>query len=106
MDTNIICVIAGIAFGLLVAFINSRITKAGLKSKDVTKIMITNMVKFAIDAGSLTAAFFICRAAALPVVPTIISLAITLSLGGVLMAYLVAKKASENDEENKSSLYK
>ena len=106
MDTNIICIIVGIAFGLIVAFIGSRLTKAALKVKDATSIMIANMAKFAMDAGALVATFFVCRAASLPVVSTLVAVAVSLSAGGILMSVLVAKKASKNDADTKDSLYK
>lgn len=92
MSVTAICIIGWAAFGLVIAFINSRISKAGMKTKSPTFAIAVNFIRLALDAGALAAAFIVCRSADLPLAPSLISVAMALTVGGGIILVRTVKE--------------
>ena len=106
MSTTALCIIGGAVFGLVIAFINSRVSKAGLKSESPQKAMTGNLIRILLDAAALGITFLVCKKADLPLAPALVSVAIALSVGGALMLIATVKafqKSMDADAENKQA---
>ena len=101
-STSIICIIVGLAAGFFVAFINMLISKKFTTGSmnNVNGVMAGNMLRMALNIGTLAAGFFICKGTGLPMLETLISIAVGLSIGGILFLKLLVDKM---DKENKNN---
>ena len=69
----------------------------------MTRVMMSNMIRLAIDAAALAAAFFVCRLAGLPLIPTLVAVTLSLTISGLLMVFILTRKAEKNDTDKKQS---
>ncbi len=103
METiQIICIIAGIAAGLAVAFINMQITKKSYKtSNSAAGIMGANVLRLIFDFAALAVGYLICRSCDLPMIETLVAIAVGLSVGEIIfLRILINKIKKENSEKN------
>lgn len=96
----VLCAVGGLAFGTLGAFLTATVSRRSLKTKSdsMVSVMGTNMLRMLIDVAFLVCAFLICRGFELPLVVTLISVALGLTVFGMLFLRSIVKKLSENNE--------
>ena len=93
----IISIICGLFFGLLIGFVNVLISKKSLKSDNVGMLMGTNAVRMLLDIAAMAVGFFFSEKIGLLLVPVIISIAVGLSIGGMLFLKIMVNKNIHND---------
>lgn len=104
MDSKmIISIICGLLFGLLVAFINMLISKKNLKSDNVGLLMGTNAVRMLLDIAAMAIGYFFSEKVGLMLFPVLISIAIGLSIGGLVFLKVILNKTNSNGQNNISS---
>lgn len=96
----VLCAVGGLAFGALGAFLTAAVSRRSLKTKldSMVSVMGTNMLRMLIDVAFLVCAFLICRGFELPIVVTLISVALGLTVFGMLFLRSIVKKLGENNE--------
>lgn len=93
--TTVLCIIGGLILGLIAAFINSRISRKGINADTTGGVMIVNIARIIIDIIALAIGYLVCRYTELPMVPTLIAIAVGLSAGSMLFLYLLSKHIGE-----------
>ena len=96
---DILSAVAALAFGLIMAYVNMRLSRAHMNSQSVASIMGANMLRLLIDIAALAAAFFVSRALKLSVTVMLIAVALGLSVGGMVMLRLMIKKSQPHEKE-------
>ena len=101
---SIICAAGGLAFGALGAFLAACISKRSLKNRtdSLVAVMGTNALRLVLDVVFLLAAFMLCRKLELPLVVTLISVALGLTVFGMLFLRRIAKTLTEENEDPES----
>lgn len=101
---SIICAVGGLAFGALGAFLASCISKRSLKNRtdNLVAVMGTNALRLALDVVFLLAAYFACRKYELPSIVTLVSVAIGLTVFGMLFLKSVTKALTEDNDDPES----
>lgn len=95
MSTQLILAMCGgCAFGVLVAFLNSRLTKMVMFHEKATGIMIVNFVRFGIDVIALALGLVFCKTTGISVAPVLLAIAIGLTVGGTLFLLKLTKMPS------------
>ena len=97
--TDIISVLGGAALGLIVAYVNMRISKANMNASDMAAVMGVNMLRLLLDAAALAACYFICKAYELPMMATLIAAAVGLSVGGMVFLRIMVKKTQPQSKD-------
>ena len=98
---SIICAVGGMAFGALGAFLTACISRRSLKNKtdNLVAVMGTNALRLVLDVVFLLAAYLVCRNYELPLLVTLISVALGLTVFGMLFLKRVVKKLTEEDDD-------
>ena len=96
---TVLCVIGGLILGVLVAFINSKISKKGIDASTTGAVMGINFFRFILDIIALAVGFFVSRAFNLPQIPTLVAIAVGLSVGSMLFLYFLSKNVSKEEDE-------
>ena len=96
----VLCAVGGLAFGALGAFLTATVSRRSLKTKSdsMVSVMGTNMLRMLIDVAFLACTFLVCRSFNLPLIVTLISVALGLTVFGMLFLKSIVKKLSENNE--------
>ena len=96
----VLCAVGGLAFGALGAFLTATVSRRSLKTKSdsMVSVMGTNMLRMLIDVAFLACTFLVCRSFKLPLIVTLISVALGLTVFGMLFLKSIVKKLSENNE--------
>jgi hypothetical protein len=81
--------IAGILWGALASFINSRITKWALKKETQNAVLIMNLMHFVIDVAALAAVFFLRKLLPFSFEAAIIATAAAMSMLNIVFAYKI-----------------
>ena len=97
---DILPVFGGAALGLIVAYVNMRISKANMNASNMAAVMGVNMLRLLLDAAALAACYFVCKAYELPMMATLIAAAVGLSAGGMLFLRIMVKKAQPQGTKN------
>mgnify|MGYP004655712217 CR=1 FL=1 len=97
---DILPVFGGAALGLIVAYVNMRISKANMNASNMAAVMGVNMLRLLLDAAALAACYFVCKAYELPMMATLIAAAVGLSAGGMLFLRIMVKKAQPQGKKN------
>ena len=86
---SIFCAVGGLTFGALGAFLTACISRRSLKNKtdNLVAVMGTNALKL------------VCRNFELPLLVTLISVALGLTVFGMLFLKSVVKKLTEEDDD-------
>lgn len=84
--------LGGLLFGSAVAYFDMLLSKSIFNKNDWTAIMGVNILRFTLDALTLTAVFFICRHFELPLAITLISTAIGLTVVSFVFLYVMTKR--------------
>lgn len=92
----------GLAVGVAVAYINMLLSKKVMRKADMASIMGINILRLTLDAATLAAVFFVCRAIGFPCTVPLMAAAFGLSIIGMLFLELMTKKP---DAENEASDY-
>ena len=97
---NVLCAVGGLAFGALGAFLTASVSRRSLKTKSdsVASVMGTNMLRMLIDVAFLACAILVCKCFELPLVVTLISVTLGLTVFGMLFLRSIVKKLGENNE--------
>lgn len=93
----VLCVLGGLALGVLAAFVNSLISRRSLGKESMTAIMGTNLARMGINILTLLAAFFLCRHFELPMIATLLAVAVGLTAAGLLFLKKITKELGEKD---------
>ncbi len=96
---DIISVLGGAMLGLIVAYVNMRISKANMNAANMAAVMGVNMLRLLLDAAALAVCCFVCKAYELPMMATLIAAAAGLSVGGMLFLRHMVKKTQPQSEE-------
>ena len=96
---DILSVLGGALLGLIVAYVNMRISKANMNASNMAAVMGVNMLRLLLDAAALAACFFACKAYGLPMMATLIAAAVGLSLGGMVFLRIMVKKTRPQNNE-------
>ena len=101
---SIICAAGGLAFGTLGGYLTACISRRGLKNQEpgMASVMATNMLRLILDVAFLLAAYLLCSKLELPLLVTLISVALGLTLFGMLFLKSVVKKLTEENEDTES----
>lgn len=97
----LVSVLCGAAWGLLVAWINSRITARSIKTGGSTAPMLANMCRMLLDVAALAAVFLLRGVLPFHFEATIISTAAALSLSTIVFTFMIVKNTDkrQNNEE-------
>lgn len=87
-----------LAFGALVAYLNSLISKLTISGRNMVAIMGTNFARLTIDALALLVTNLICKHFGLPVITGLICTAVGLSVGGIIFLKRLLKKYTADSE--------
>lgn len=98
---NILCAVGGFAFGTLAAYINARISRRGLKNSTVAAVMGTNVSRLGIDVLTLGLALLASKLFDLNGPVVIISVALGLTIFGMIFLRQLTKKILEEEECSK-----
>lgn len=96
---DILSVLGGALLGLIVAYVNMRISKANMNASNMAAVMGVNMLRLLLDAAALAACFFACKEYGLPMMATLIAAAVGLSLGGMVFLRIMVKKTQPQNNE-------
>ena len=96
---DILSVLGGALLGLIVAYVNMRISKANMNASNMAAVMGVNMLRLLLDAAALAACYFVCKAYELPMMATLIAAAVGLSVGGMVFLQIMVKKTQPQSEE-------
>ena len=92
--TDILSVLGGAVLGAAVAYINMRISKANMNASNMAAVMGVNMLRLL-----LAVCFFVCRAYDLPMMATLIAVAVGLSGGGMLFLKIMVNKTQPQSKD-------
>ena len=98
---TVLCVIGGLLLGVLAAFINSRISRKNAGKDNMVAIMGTNLARMGMDILALGAAFFVCRRFELPMIATMVSVAVGLTAAGMLFLKRITDQMLSQDAKEK-----
>ena len=87
--------LAGLVFGLAVAWCNMLLTKRSMQKQDASAIMGVNVLRQVINIAALALVFLLRNVIPLPVYGTLIGTALGLSVGNVLFVWLLTKKMEQ-----------
>ena len=96
---DILPVLGGAALGLIVAYVNMRISKANMNASDMAAVMGVNMLRLLLDAAALAACYFICKVYEFPMMATLIAAAVGLSGGGMLFLKMMVNKTQPQSKD-------
>ncbi|MDD5901949.1 MAG: hypothetical protein PUC58_01020 [Oscillospiraceae bacterium] len=101
---SIFCAVGGLTFGALGAFLTACISRRSLKNKtdNLVAVMGTNALRLVLDVVFLLAAYLVCRNFELPLLVTLISVALGLTVFGMLFLKSVVKKLTEEEDDNEA----
>lgn len=88
---------AALVLGLVVAYINSRLSKKALGKDSVTAIMSINLARLFLDALCLFAVFGGCKLLDAEFILPLIAAALGLSIGGMLFLRLMTNKENKKN---------
>lgn len=88
---------AALVLGLVVAYINSRLSKKALGKDSVTAIMSINLARLFLDALCLFAVFGGCKLLEIKFIVPLIAAALGLSVGGMLFLRLMTNKENKKN---------
>lgn len=94
----ILTALAGAVFGVAVAYLNMLITRSKMKADSVIGIMSGNMLRLALDAAALAAAYFVSNALEASMIVAVIATAVGLSVGGMVFLRAMLKKVQTRDD--------
>ena len=103
METiQIICIIVGALAGFAAAFLNMLLSKKSYKtSNSAAGIMGANVLRLIVDLAAFAIGFLICDNCDLPMVETLVSIAVGLSAGEMIfLRKLINNIKKENSEKN------
>lgn len=86
-------------FGLVIAYINMRISKKNLNAENMAAVMGVNMLRLLLDAAALAIVFFVCRALEASITSALIATALGLSVGGMLFLRSMVRKTQFQDNK-------
>ena len=95
--------LAGLLLGLLVAFINGRISLRLLEKGNVNAAMLSIAARMGLDLVTLVGIYLLRKVNPLPFEPTIIGAAMGLSLGGIYFAMRLSRKLKEQGAQKDES---
>ena len=100
----VLCAVGGLVFGALGALVTASVSRRSLKTKSdsMVSVMGTNMLRMLIDVAFLACAFLVCKSFELPLVVTLISVALGLTVFGMLFLKSIVKKLNEGKNESES----
>lgn len=84
--------LTGAALGALAVFINYRITKKALEKNSNNAVMVTSVLRTAIDAAALASLFLLRGVLPFDFTYSLIAAAIVMSLGTIVFTFKLAKK--------------
>lgn len=85
------------AFGLVIAYINMRITKAHINADTVVGVMGVNTLRMLLNVAGLAITYFVSQAFNLPLVAALVAVAVGLSLGGIAFLKIMISKTLPQD---------
>ena len=88
---------AALLLGVLVAFINSRLSRSALGKTSVTAIMAVNFARLLLDALRLGVVYGACRLLEVKFIAPLIAAALGLSVCGLLFLKLMTDKNNKTD---------
>ncbi len=88
---------AALVLGLVVAYINSRLSKKALGKDSVTAIMSINLARLFLDALCLFVVFGGCKLLEIKLIVPLIAAALGLSVGGMLFLRLMTNKENKKN---------
>lgn len=88
---------AALLLGVLVAFINSRLSRSALGKTSVTAIMAVNFARLLLDALCLGVVYGACRLLEVKFIAPLIAAALGLSVCGLLFLKLMTDKNNKTD---------
>ena len=98
---TVLTAVGGFAFGTLAAYINYRLSRSRIGSESLLAVMATNFARLLVDVVALTAAFLVSRKFDLPLFATLISVAVGLSVCGILFLKRLTNEIKANDAYDK-----
>jgi len=95
---NVLCAVGGLALGTLGAYITYRVSRRTANAESVTAVMGTNVLRMLIDIAALVLAYFACRLFSLPATVTLVSVAMGLTVFGMLFLKKLTKELNADTE--------
>lgn len=92
--------IGGFAFGALAAYINYRLSRGSVGRESLIAVMGTNFARLFVDVVALAAAFFVSLKFDLPLFAALISVAVGLSVCGMLFLKRLTKIINVDNDDN------
>lgn len=96
---NILSALGAAAFGLIIAYINMRITKAHINADTVLGVMGVNTLRMILNVAALSITYFVSKAFSLPMTAMLVAVALGLSLGGIAFLKLMINKTQPQTSE-------
>ena len=90
---------AALALGLVVAYVNTLISKASMKYESIVGVMCSNVIRFALDVAALAVIYFVSTRFDLPMLTMLIAAAMGLTVGGMIMLRVMIKKSQPHETE-------
>ena len=87
----ILGVLAGLAWGALIAFLNSLITKNALKAEGGSALLTANLLRNVLDIAALAVIFLLRKVLPFSYTATLIAAAVSLSMLTILFMYKIAR---------------
>ncbi len=97
MTQTLLISAAALLLGVVVAYINSKLSKKVLGADNVTAIMAVNLARLFLDALCLFAAYGACKLLEQRITVPLIAAAVGLSVGGILFLRLLTKKENKKN---------
>lgn len=97
---NVLSALGGLLLGTAAAYLNMRISKRHLSSGTMSSVMGANMLRMLIDVLMLLAAYLVSKHFGLPMAVTLISVALGLSVGGMLFLSRLAKGIKTDERKD------
>lgn len=98
---TVLTAVGGFAFGTVAAYINYRLSRSRIGSESLLAVMATNFARLLVDVVALTAAFLVSRKFDLPLFAALISVAVGLSVCGILFLKRLTNEIKANDAYDK-----
>ncbi len=100
----ILTIAGGLALGIIVAIVNTLISKKAMASEKNSTAIGVNALRFVLDIVALAVAFFVCRAAQLNIIAGLVSTAVGLTVCGTILLVMVTKKITKEAAEKNRAI--
>lgn len=98
---HIISAVGGLIFGAAAAWLNAQLTRKRMYKEGLTAIAATNTLRMVVDIAAMAIAYFAAALFALPLITTLIAVAVGLTVFGMVFLLRLTKAAKDSGQEKK-----